>query len=309
MIFVYIVLAVVVLWLVSSAVVFVLAFYSPLTKAQYDAHEVPKGAGYDVYNARMHQMIDELTSYKSETVAIPSYDGLVLTGKYIHVADGAPLDIMVHGYRGLAVRDFSGGAVARIKSGHNVLLVEQRAHEHSGGHIITFGIRERYDIMHWINYAVGRFGSDVKIVLFGVSMGAASVLMTSDLDLPTQVKAICADCPYSSPSDILKNTVRGLKLPTFLCMPLLWTGALLWGHFNLYSASAVKSVANSSVPILIMHGMSDTFVPCKMSEKIAAANPDKVELHLWSGAVHGMSFVVHTDEYMAVEKAFLDKVL
>lgn len=309
MIFVYIALAVVALLLVTTAVMFVVTFYSPLTKAQYDVREVPTGQGYDEYRDKMLAMIDELAAYKVETVAIPSADGLVLLGKYIHVADGAPLDIMVHGYRGLAVRDFSGGAVARIKNGHNVLLVEQRAHEHSGGHVITFGIRERFDVMRWVDYAVRRFGNDVKIVLFGVSMGAATVLMTSNLGLPPQVKAICADCPYSSPADIIKNTIHSLKLPVWLCYPLVWLGALVWGHFNLSSASAVKAVADATIPILIMHGMSDGFVPCEMSKKIASANPDKVELHLWSDAVHAMSFVLHTDDYMAIEKAFLDKVL
>ena len=73
--------------------------------------------------------------------------------------------------------------------------------------------------------------------------------------------------------------------------------------------SAVEAVKHSKLPILLMHGKDDVFVPCKMSEEIAKANPDKTELHLWDGAMHGMSFVVHTEEYLQIERAFLDKYI
>lgn len=300
--------AVLILFVATLVTVFMLAFYSPYTKAQFDPDMVPTGKGYDEYRDTMHGMIAELAAYHSEEVAILSYDGLVLVGKYIHVADGAPLDIMIHGYRGLALRDFSGGAVFRLKKGHNVLLCEQRAHERSGGHVITFGIKEHFDVVSWVDYAVKRFGNDVEIALFGVSMGAATVLMASELDLPPQVKAICADCPYTSPKDIIKNTIKQIRLPAWLFVPLLNLSAHLFGGFGLDDASAERAVKNAKVPILLMHGTADSFVPCEMSRRIAAANPDKVELHLWEGASHGMSFVVHTQEYIDIENKFFERV-
>ena len=87
--------------------------------------------------------------------------------------------------------------------GYNVLLVDQRAHFGSGGHTIAYGIRERRDVLSWIEYANGRFGKDKPIYLFGISMGAATVVMAADLALPDNVRLICADCPYSSPRDII----------------------------------------------------------------------------------------------------------
>lgn len=300
--------AVLVLLVAATVTVFVITFYSPYTKAQFDPDVVPTGKGYDEYQDTMHAMIADLAAYRSEEVAILSYDGLVLVGKYIHVADGAPLDIMIHGYRGLALRDFSGGAVFRLEKGHNVLLCEQRAHERSGGHVITFGVKERFDVVSWVNYAVKRFGSDVEIALFGVSMGAATVLMASELDLPPQVKAICADCPYTSPKDIIKNTIKQIRLPVWLFYPLLNLSAHLFGGFGLNEASAERAVKNAKVPILLMHGKADSFVPCEMSKRIAAANPSKVELHLWDDAAHGMSFVVHTQEYIDIENKFFERV-
>lgn len=309
MIVLYVLAALVVLLCLATVVVYVLAFYSPLTKEQFDPRQLPVGEDYEKHRDKILVMIDQLTRYNSETVAIVSYDGLTLVGKYIHVADGAPVDIMVHGYRGLAIRDFSGGAVARIQSGHNVLLVEQRAHERSGGHTISFGIKERFDVVSWANYAVQRFGNDVKLTLYGVSMGAATVLMSSCLNLPPQVKAICVDCPYSAPSDILKTTIKTIHLPVWLCYPLLVVAARVFGGFNLSETSAEQSVKNTKVPVLLMHGKADNVVPYQMSQKIAAANPDMVELHLWEDAAHAMSFVLYPDEYLHIERDFLAKHL
>lgn len=84
--------------------------------------------------------------------------------------------------------------------------------------------------------------------------------------------------------------------------------AHLFGGFGLDDASAERAVKNAKVPILLMHGTADSFVPCEMSRRIAAANPDKVELHLWEGAAHGMSFVVHTQEYIDIENKFFERV-
>ena len=92
--------------------------------------------------------------------------------------------------------------------GYNVLLAEQRAHFRSGGHTITYGIRERRDVLSWVTYANSRFGTDRPIYLFGISMGAATVVMAADLDLPDNVRLICADCPYSSPKDIICHVAK-----------------------------------------------------------------------------------------------------
>ena len=137
-----------------------------------------------------------------EDVSITSHDGLKLTGRYYHVSDGAPLEIQCHGYKGNPFVDFAGAWSIAKAAGRNVLLINQRCHGGSEGKTITFGILERRDVMGWIDYASNRFGN-VPILLSGVSMGAATVLMASALDLPPNVKGIVADCPYSSPECII----------------------------------------------------------------------------------------------------------
>jgi len=99
-----------------------------------------------------------------EEVAIQSEDGLKLVGRYYHVADNGPLEIQCHGYKGNAIRDFCGSWKIAREEGRNVLLIDERCHGKSEGHTITFGIRERKDVLGWIRYANNRFGQ-IPIIL------------------------------------------------------------------------------------------------------------------------------------------------
>ena len=63
----------------------------------------------------------------------------------------------MHGYKGTANRDFSGGAKLMIDSGYNVILADQRGHMLSEGHQITFGIKEKRDTKSWIDFAYKTF--------------------------------------------------------------------------------------------------------------------------------------------------------
>lgn len=259
--------------------------------------------------ARAAALIDDLRARAYETVSITSFDGWKLNGRCYHVRDGAPLAILCHGYRGTPVRDFCGGAKLCLDGGINTLLIEQRAHCSSEGHTISFGINERYDCLAWCRYAAERFGSGVPIVLMGISMGAATVLMASELDLPENVRGIIADCPYTSPGAIIGKVGEDMGLPAAGVTLAAALGARLFGHFSLDSASAVSAVRRAKVPILLIHGEDDGFVPCAMGREIAAANPEKIELATFPGAHHGTSYLADTERYTRIVRAFCERVL
>ena len=170
------------------------AFYSPETRKE-DIYVLPRGEQYEKERQRMLSLIREMDGIPYEPVYVTAYDGVRLFARYYHVRDGAPLQIQFHGYRGSAMRDFCGGNKLARESGQNTLVVDQRAHGRSGGTTITFGIRERLDCRSWAEYARQRFGPDTPVFLSGVSMGAATVLMASELELPGNVAGIIADCP------------------------------------------------------------------------------------------------------------------
>lgn len=257
----------------------------------------------------LDRVIGEFLAAPYEAVSITSHDGLTLTGKYYHLHDGAPLEILCHGYKGNAIRDFAGVWQLAKDAGHNVLLINQRCHGGSQGHTITFGILERRDVLAWIQYANNRFGG-VPILLGGVSMGAATVLMVSGMALPDNVKGILADCPYDSPANIIRKVLgQDMGLPVKLVYPLILLGGLVYGRFSLNADSPVEAVRRARVPILLIHGDDDRFVPHTMSCRIHAAAPEKIEFHTVAGAGHALNYATDPEGYTRIFRAFLEKCL
>ena len=159
----------------------------------------------ECYRKAMGPDADALARDRFEPVHITAQDGTPLAARYYHHADGAPLAIIFHGYRGYATRDGLGGYTLCTALGYNVLLPDQRAHGYSGGHTITMGVKERYDARDWAVWARSHFGPEVPIFLMGVSMGAATVVLAAGLSLPDNVCGVVADCGYTSPREITRK--------------------------------------------------------------------------------------------------------
>lgn len=291
----------------GSYYVYRIAFYSP----NKDREKIPEitGEKYEVHKTAIRDLFRNLQNRPCEFVTIQSRDGLTLSGRYYHVQDGAPLAIGFHGYRSCWLTDFCGGADIAFQMGHNVLLIDQRAHGKSQGHSITFGIKERQDLMCWLEYAQNRFGADVKILLYGVSMGGATVLMASGLELPANVKGIVADCPYSSPLDIILEVGKQTGYPPKLIRPFVILGAKIFGGFDVRKTSAEEAVQHTKVPILIIHGAEDLFVPASMSEVVQKANPDMIRRFTFPGADHALSYMVDTPRYRKLVSNFISEVI
>ena len=284
-----------------------MAFFAPIK----DREKIPEitDPKYVPYKPLLRDMFHDLQNRPCEFVTVRSRDGLILSGRYYHQKDGAPLAIGFHGYRSCWLTDFCGGADIAFQMGQNVLLIDQRAHGKSQGRSITFGIKERHDLLCWVEYAVDRFGPDTKILLYGVSMGAATVLMASGLELPDNVKGIVADCPYSAPLDIILEVGRQQNYPVKLIRPFVILGAKIYGGFDVRETSGAEAVKSSKVPVMIIHGEDDTFVPPEMSRAIQEANPGMVERHTFPGAYHALSYMVDTPRYETLVKEFMKKVL
>lgn len=291
---------------VLSLVCYFLPFYQKHSKKE-DHYRLPDSPYFDHDRDKMYALIAEMESVPFERVYTVSRDGLRLSARYYKVAEGAPLQIQVPGYRGTSVRDFCGGNKLSRKCGFNSLLLDLRAHGESQGHTITFGIREREDLLCWINYALARFGAETEIWLVGVSMGAATVLMASELPLPSNVKGIIADCPYARPVDIIADSCQKRHLNPKLMLPFIRFAARVFGHFNLDSASAIHAVTQTDVPILFIHGEEDDIVPCKMSKQIYDVCKGYAELHTFPRAGHGLSYMADNARYEKVVKEFIEK--
>lgn len=266
---------------------------------------------YDIPDAsfkpKAMENIFSLLATPFESVKITSHDGLRLYARYYHLKDGAPVAIMMHGYRSNYCRDGNGGFKLLRSLGFNILMPDQRAHGRSEGRVISFGVNERRDCLGWTKYVRERFGDDVNIVLMGVSMGAATVMMASDIVCTDNVKAIVADCGYTSPKEIIRHVAKNMHLPVSLSYFFAKTGVRIFGKLDIEQWSCFKSLEKALVPILFIHGEADGFVPCHMSKACFEKCASYKEILTVPKATHGVSYYIDTRAYTDRVCAFLEK--
>ena len=271
--------------------------------------DIPEGEMFDKLKNEMLENINRLLVVPYERISVRSHDGLTLVGKYYAGNPGAPLIIFFHGYRSTGERDASGGFQLCREKGWNLLVVDQRAHGESSGRTITFGIRERYDCKTWAEYAARRFGPETPIFIWGISMGASTVLMASNLELPASVRGIVADCGFDTPAGIMKSTLRRWRWPQFPMYQFAALGARLFGGFRLNETSALECVRTAHLPILLVHGEEDGIVPCEMAHALRAACASPVTLLTVPGASHGISWYVDLPAYQGALIRFMEENL
>ena len=252
--------------------------------------------------------VEAASAEPCERVFLRASDGLRLSARYYEGSEDAPVVIFFHGYRSNAIHDGCGLLAVARSLGYRILLCDQRAHGESEGRCLTFGVKERMDVKCWAEYAAERF-PDVPIFLSGISMGAATVLMAASLPMPRAVVGVLADCPYSSPKEIIMKVCGEMGLSPRLIYPLIRLGALLYGGFDPNETDAVRAVREKTPPLLLIHGTADSFVPAEMSQKIDAAAAGAHTLVLFDGADHGKSFTVAPERYVKTLTDFFDKCL
>ena len=291
--------SIVLLLLIVTAGIFFKIFYSVQRKPKHaEEFPIPPGEIYEPHREQMVQWMKEIRAMDRRDVQITSFDGLTLHGKYYEYKKGAPTEILFHGYRGSAERDLCGGVHRCFEIGHNALIVDQRTAGKSGGHVITFGAKECYDCLAWVDFVIQHIDKDARIILTGISMGAATVMMAASMDLPKNVIGVLADCGYTSTKAIIQKVIRDMKLPAKLLYPLVRLGARLFGGFDPDAFSPIESMKKCKLPVIFFHGDTDDFVPCYMSEEnYAACAAEQKRLVIIHGAGHGLCFPVDQETY------------
>lgn len=292
--------------LIAAYVCYRLMLYSaPRRLPGEGEYEIPEGEIYAVFRDDLIAWTKMIRELPYKEYSIRSFDGLTLRGKFYEYEPGAPIELMFHGYRGYAERDLSGGVERCFKLGHSALLIDHRASGLSDGNTITFGILERRDCRDWVDFAIREFGEDARLILTGISMGAATVLMTAGGELPPQIKYVLADCGYTSPKEIITKVMVDLKLPPALMYPIASLGARLFGHFNLNEYSPMEAMKTCTKPVVFAHGVTDDFVPYDMSVRLCEACKGRYKkLVTIPGAGHGLAFPVAREDYVEALRQF-----
>lgn len=284
---------------------FFFAFYKGKTLDLADMNTEENGFP-PKFSAEIEKGVKYLAALDYEQVYTKSYDGLRLAGKYYPNGTDKTM-ILFHGYRASAKRDFACVVKLYRELGFNLLLIDERTGGLSEGKLITYGAKEKYDVLSWVNFVLEKYGKDTRICLDGLSMGASVVMMSTELDLPENVKAIIADCGYTSPADIIGHVAkRNFNIPGALGVAVMNIPCKLLGGFSLYKSNTLVSLAKNDIPILFIHGKNDDFVPWYMTELNFAANRGEKELCLVEEAGHGLSYLVDKNKVERMLTDFLN---
>lgn len=297
--------------LLTAAICYFMVFYSKDRKPRAeDDYDLPPGEEYKPFYPQMIEWTKRSRATPHRKVEIKTFDGLTLRGRYYELTKDAPIEIMMHGYHGNLERDLSGGIFRALSIGHSVLLFDHRGSGLSDGNTLTFGINESRDCRKWIDYVLTEINPDAKIILSGVSMGAATAMITSGYeDLPENVVGVVADCGYTSAKDIIKKVVKEMKLPSNLLYPFIKLGARIFGGFDLDEFSPIEQVKKSKVATVFVHGDIDGFVPMEMSERnYEACSSKHKKLVIIKGADHGLAYPVGRQDYLDILTEFFEPV-
>lgn len=306
--YIYLTIVISLLILIALGICFYLylrIFYNDL-KGKPETLEPLKGKLYEPFFDRSLALIKKALAIPFEQVTLKVGKHRKLCARYYFNSNDAPTAILVHGYKGNGIRDFSGGVQEVIKRGNNVLVIDHYGHNLSSGRTITFGVKEKYDVMRWIDY-INKRNNNPDIYLYGISMGAATVLMCSGLNLPTNVKAIIADCPYRSAKEEIKFTMNKMGFKYAPLAPFVHLSAFLFARFNLNKGEVRDYLKNNKLPILLIHGNSDDIVPVTNSRKLKEEFP-YIKYFEFEGAPHGLSYFVDYEKYAKELDNFLDEI-
>ena len=271
----------------------------------------PTSGNTSAENDRLQEFHKEAALWfeTGENTSLITEDGLTLKGRFFPQENSHRYAIVCHGYAGNSAQVF-GYARQFYNMGCSVLAPDARAHGESEGEYYGMGWLERKDILGWANQLIGR-DPDAEIVLFGVSMGGATVMMTAGEELPEQIKCIVEDCGYTSVWDEFSLQLSTLfSAPEF---PLMYTTDLicrLRAGYGFQEASSVEQLKKAEVPMLFIHGEKDTFVPYSMLDQVynACASAEKEKLTI-PGAGHGVAASVEPDLYWSTVESFVNKHL
>ena len=280
-------------------------FYgSTMKRKQADVERTIKMAGTDwsQYSDILAERKEFMMAQPHEDVYQTAFDGLKLHAAYFPAinenSSKKRVVICFHGYTSQCLKDFIGLTDYYFKKGYAMLHPDARAHGESEGTYIGFGCLDRKDALKWIHWIIEKYGEDVEILLHGISMGGATVLMASGLDLPPQVKGIISDCAFTSPKEVFTHVLHSMyHIPAF---PIMQGANLVnkkLAGYGMDECNAKREVAKAKVPILFIHGSKDTFVPTKMCQVIydCCASPKKKLII--EGAAHAESYFKDMESY------------
>lgn len=238
-----------------------------------------------------------------------SNDDLKLTAFYYPgTAESHTYVLAVHGYT-VDHRDIAPAIKPFADKGYHVVAPDQRGRGESEGNYLSMGWHEKDDVLLWIDKILEQ-DKQAQIILYGESMGAATVMMASGEKLPSQVKAVIEDCGYTSAYAMFKDQLKErFGLPEIPFLPSARLISQIRLGFDFQDASALDQLKKATLPILFIHGGADDYVPTYMGKELYESYKGKKELLIIDDAGHGQSADKDPQTYYTAVFTFLDKYI
>lgn len=291
--------------LVAEAVIGAGSYFYYVAIARGDKSFVTQSTKLSKKSSVYHQKYWYLHARK-QTWTIESSDHLRLVAWYISVKNSKKTVVLAHGFAG---NKGLMGAWAGMyhELGYNVLVPDSRASGASQGKAVGYGWLERHDDLQWAKTVVHRTAT-TQIVMSGISMGAAGMTMASGERQLPQIKAYVVDSPFTSADAIISYQAGQLyHLPAFPLVNVTSLITKLRAGYSFKEADAVAQIRKKHLPIMIISGTRDDFVPTSMGKTLYRNAHQPKSLWLVKGAGHTTAITQNYQRYKRHVAAFLEQ--
>lgn len=254
-------------------------------------------------------------TYMVEEIAIPSsYEEHTIPADYIYAAESLNSKnhqtvILVHGLGG---NRYSNYPIAEffLKKGYNIITYDQRSTNENTAKYTTFGYREKYDLIDWVNY-IEQQTPEQKIGIWGASYGGATAaLALAYEDMDERVDFLILDCPVSSMEWMMEQEMKGIDIGIPVSY-MIWCGNIinkLKLGFTYQDADVAAAMEEVKTPVLVINSKMDSVTPYFMGKDIYDALPEN-NREIWTveDSEHCGIWADHNLEYRDKIESFLTK--
>lgn len=295
------------IWLIIglSGAVLVLVVAAIFGIALFLVHELsyPKRYGLeeslncDIDKGILHEQL----GWQHHPLTLTMKDGYEIHGDF-YPNDFDKILVFVHGYTWTR---YGGLKYANYfyRKGFSLYLYDQRSHGENIHQDVTMGYKEAIDLHEIIQILRKKYGKDVRIGLHGESMGAATAILEMKHE-EDNLAFVIADSPFASLDDLMKFKAKQMHVPHLI---LIVSDHYLYRnhHYHFKDVEPIKSLVASKVPLLLIHGDSDTMIPLSQSEKLYKAREENTTLHVFKGVEHTLSYQTYPLDYNMVVDTFM----
>ena len=184
-------------------------------------------------------------------------------------------------------------------------MIDQRGYGDSEGEYTTFGFKESLDVTQWIQH-LRELNPEICIGLYGVSMGAETVMLALANQLPENVKFVIEEAGFVDFKAFLQHKLQDIPAKNVLIQYLDLALRKNFA-FSMADISAKNALKNNHIPICFIHSDEDKLIPIEDAKILYHINPGKKYYYPIKGMPH--AYACYAKDYFATLHEFIQSTL